>query len=121
MGVDQLEQVQPPTSDSIKATKVILIAVGHDIPRDPTTGVVSGKMDKATEFALANTENGRPNAAAYAALNIPSSAIQVAMRPLGGQFNDAVIATSPAPAQSMVSVAPKAAQPEVIPQRGGPV
>lgn len=60
--LDRLNKIDPPTKDSIVATKVILEASGHKVGRDPVTGMVDGKMNDATRVALANTENGRPTA-----------------------------------------------------------
>lgn len=97
--LEKLKEIQPPTKDSIIAMQTVLQAAGHNIPRDPVTGMVTGKMDRATEFALNNTENGKPNAAAYAAVGVPDSAIQVAMNGGGGalaqNFADAKSAVKP--------------------------
>jgi len=109
--LEKLKQVEPPTKDSITAMQVVLAAAGHDIKgRDPVTGMMSGKMNESTQFALNNTDGGKPSSGAYAAIGIPESATQLAMAGgggrLGGPFQNAVAAVTPAPNEQRVATVP---------------
>lgn len=103
---------QPQTKDSIIAQQWLLKEAGTDRPgmRDSLTGLMSGKMDEATQTALSHTTGGRPNASAYAAYNVPESATQYALnKSIGEPFKAAasgimVAAVSPT---VMPTVAPK--------------
>jgi hypothetical protein len=103
----------PQNKDTIIAMQTVLGAVGHDTMRmrDPVSGMMTGKMNEATQTALANTEGGKPTAAAYVALGIPDSAVQLAMNggKLSGEFQTAIAAASPAPAQAPPSPVSKVA------------
>ena len=98
--LEKLSQVDPPTKDSISATQTVLAAAGHTIPRDPVTGLVSGKMDGATSFALAHTVGGMPDKEAYASV-LPESAVNVALN--GGKS-----ATQFAQGKDAIMVSPSA-------------
>ena len=58
----------PQNKETIAATKWVLEAAGHPTAgmKDPVTGMMTGKMDKATEYALAHTQGGNVDATVVA-------------------------------------------------------
>jgi|GEM_PF-3400533 len=107
--LEKLNQIEPPTKDSITAMQVVLTAAGHDIKgRDPVTGMMSGKMNESTQFASNNTDGGKPSSGAYAALEIPESATQFALAGsdgrLGQSFQSAVSGVAPPPNEQRLAI-----------------
>lgn len=104
---EKLEELKkmPRTDETVMAMKTVLIAAGHyEMPlRGLSTTMLNGKMDAATEFALANTKDGKAMGSAFAGLkDLPQSAIEVAINErdkagLGGDFQRAVVSAPVAP------------------------
>jgi len=98
----------PQNKDTIAAMQVVLVAAGHPLQRDVVTGMVSGKMDGATKFALENTVNGRPNERAYAAGGLPPETAQYVANldrsMMNQNFANAVV--PPAAAPTVVAAVP---------------
>lgn len=97
----RLEEM-PKNKETTIAMQTVLAAAGHSTlyMRDPVTGLMNGKMNEATKFALENTDNGMPTAL----VNTPASAIQVARAEevKRGELNEAfqLAKTATPPAQS---------------------
>lgn len=66
--LDALENA-PQTRDNVVATKWVLEAVGHPSlgMKDPATGLMTGKMDSRTQYALEHTVGGNVDGAVVTA------------------------------------------------------
>jgi hypothetical protein len=98
--LDELRE-NPQTRSNTAAIQVLLAAAGHNDLQMRNGigwghGIMHGRMNKFTEEALRNTEDGKPNAIALAAssnLALPRQSIEVA---LGNSFTSAAEGTSTA-------------------------
>ena len=110
--LEKLKQIEPPTKDSIIAMQTVLAAAGHSTigMQDPRTGLMNGKLNNATLTALANTEDGKPNAAAYLAQGQTQSTTQLALNGGGGRLGDnfqvAAVGLPPLAPQTPAAVSP---------------
>ena len=120
--IEKLKQIDKPTTSDVIAMQTILTAsqMGNNaMLKDPGSRLMNGKFNAETQFALNNTENGWPNAAAAERMGISKETFKVALDSGAGKltdgFQNAVAGVdTPSPSRTMDGTKLAVAKPAIV-------